>query len=225
MEPVMSITAFRHFHSGTSYAETRFPITPVNNEADPRDAVMYPPGVPHAYPTLGKIGGPISIYYQFVVRGENNFTFVWHNTTGDLHNGCTIDHGVPNCWDDMFPAEHVSANVRQAISSLSPTDLELGSFVSLGFRSTGMRDPIENSALLKPKVWVPIHQTNAALPTSSLWFKIAYQHQLAQIPTLTADQKPEYRWMVDPDDYLKPMVYDPEDVRWAKRRGREDGHD
>jgi hypothetical protein len=225
MEPVMSITAFRHFHSGTSYAETRFPITPVNNEADPRDAAMYPPGVPHAYPTLGKIGGPISIYYQFVVRGENNFTFVWHNTTGDLHNGCTIDHGVPNCWDDMFPAEHISANVRQAISSLSPTDLELGSFVSLGFRSTGMRDPIENSALLKPKVWVPIHQTNAALPSSSLWFKIAYQHQLSQIPTLTADQKPEYRWMVDPDDYLKPMVYDPEDVRWAKRRGREDGHD
>ena len=25
-------------------------------------------------------------------------------------------------------------------------------------------------------------------------------------------------WMVDPDDYLKPMVYDPADVRWAKRR-------
>ncbi len=226
LEPLMSITAFRHFHSGASYAETRFPITPVNNEADPRDAAMYPPGVPHAYPTLGKIGGPVSIYYQFVVRGENNFTFVWHNTTGDLHNGCTLDHGVPGCWDDMFPTEHISANVRRAISSLSQTDLEFGSFVSLGYRTTGMRDPIENSALLKPKVWVPIHQTNAALPSSSLWFKVAYQQQLAQIPNLTADQKPEYRWMVDPDDYLKPMVYDPEDVRWAKRRrGREDGHD
>ena len=34
---------------------------------------------------------------------------------------------------------------------------------------------------------------------------------------LTPDQRPEYRWMVDPDDYLKPMVYDPKDVRWKKR--------
>ena len=50
--------------------------------------------------------------------------------------------------------------------------------MSLGYRATGMRDPIENTALLKPKIWVPIHQTNAALPTSSLWFKIAYLPQL-----------------------------------------------
>ena len=218
LEPVATITAFRHFHSGTSYAESRFPITPVNNEADPRDAAMYPPGVPHSFRTRGVIGGPISIYYHFVVRGDHDFTFVWHNTTGDLHNGCTLDHGVPNCWDDMFPAEGVSANVRKAIASLSETDVEFGSFVSLGYRTTGMRDPIENTALLKPKIWVPIHQTNAALPTSSLWFKIAYLSQLQQMAgVLTADQKPEYRWMVDPDDYLKPMVYDPKDVRWKKK--------
>lgn len=152
------------------------------------------------------------------MRGDHDFTFVWHNTTGDLHKGCTIDHGVPNCWDDMFPNEGVSANVRNAIASLPETDIEFGSFVSLGYRATGMRDPIENTALLKPKIWVPIHQTNAALPTSSLWFKIAYLQQLEQMAGfLTPDQKPEYRWMVDPDDYLKPMVYDPKDVRWKKR--------
>jgi hypothetical protein len=215
--PGVAITAFRHFHSGTSYAETQFPITPVNNEADPRDPAMYPPGTPHAFPTRGQIGGPISIYYHFVVKGDNNFTFVWHNTTGDLNHGCTLDHGVPNCWDDMFPNEHVSTNVRQAIASLSATDVEFGSFVSLGYRTTGMRDPIQNTAVLKPKIWVPIHQTNAALPTSSLWFKVAYLQQLQQMqPPLGADQKPEYRWLVDPDDYLKPMVYDPKDSRWQK---------
>src|SRR4051794_39918424 len=49
MEPVASITAFRHFHSGTAYAETGFPITPVNNEADPRDALMYPAGTAHSF--------------------------------------------------------------------------------------------------------------------------------------------------------------------------------
>jgi hypothetical protein len=223
-EPFVSITAFRHFHSGTSYPETHFPITPVRNEADPRDVEMYPPGVPHSYPTLGRIGGPISIYYHFVVRGENQFTFAWHNTTGDLHKGCTIDHGVPNCWDDMFPAEGISANVRRAIRSLPETDVEFGSFVSLGYQTTGMRDPIENTALLKPKIWVPIHQTNAALPTSSLWFKIAYQKQLDQMsPPLKPEERPEYRWLVDPNDYLKPMVFDPKDDRWRKKHGRRQG--
>jgi hypothetical protein len=227
LEPVASITAFRHFHSGTSYAETRFPIVPVKNDADPRDPDMYPPGVPHSFPTAGRIGGPISIYYHFVLRGDHNFTFAWHNTTGDLHNGCTIDHGPPKCWDDLFPAEGISAHVRNAIASLPETDLEFGSFVSLGFLTTGMRDPIENSALLKPKIWVPIHQTNAALPTSSLRFKVAYLAQLDIMSStgfLTPDERPEYRWMVDPDDYLKPMVYDPKDVRWKKRGEKSDEH-
>jgi len=226
MEPLASITAFRHFHSGTAYPETNFPITPVKNIADPRDPDMYPPGVAHSFRTLGRIGGPISIYYHFVVHGDNRFTFAWHNTTGDLNHGCTIDHGPPACWDDMFPAEHIPANVRNAIAGLSETDLEFGSFVSLGFAVTGMRDPIQNSATLKPKIYVPIHQTNAALPTSSLYFKVAYQAQLEQMqPPLTPDQRPEYRWLVDPDDYLKPMVYDPKDDRWAKGKKHHDHDD
>jgi hypothetical protein len=178
---------------------------------------MYPPGIAHSYRTLGRIGGPISIYYHFVVRGDHSFTFVWHNTTGDLNHGCTIDHGPPACWDDLFPAEHIPANVRNAIASLTETDVEFGSFVSLGFAVTGMRDPIQNSAVLKPKIYTPIHQTNAAQPTSSLYFKVAYMKQLDQMaPPLTPEQRPEPRWMVDPDDYLKPMVYDPKDVRWKK---------
>ena len=158
LEPVASITAFRHLHSGTSYPESGepnpFPITPVKNIADPRDADMYPPGIAHSFRTGGPIGGPISIYYHFVVRG---------------------DHSV------------------------------------------------------KPKVYVPIHQTNAALPTSSLYFKVAYLKQLEQmIPALTPAQRPEPRWMVDPDDYLKPMVYDPKDARWSKGRRsgeHDDDHD
>jgi hypothetical protein len=224
-EPLISITAFRHFHSGTSYPETGFPITPVKNIADARDPDMYPPGVAHSFPTLGRIGGPLSIYYHFVVHSANHFTFVWHNTTGDLNHGCTIDHGPPACWDDLFPAEHIPQNVKNRIASLSETDLEFGSFVSLGFATSGMRDPIQNSAVLEPKIYVPIHQTNAALPTSSLYFKVAYMAQLDQmIPPLTPAQRPEPRWMVDPDDYLKPQVYDPKDARWAKRQ-RCDRHD
>ena len=66
-------------------------------------------------------------------------------------------------------------------------------------------------------MYVPIHQTNAALPTSSLYFKVAYLKQLDQMrPALTPSQRPEPRWMVDPNDYLKPMVYEPKNARWAK---------
>jgi L-ascorbate metabolism protein UlaG (beta-lactamase superfamily) len=223
LEPVASITAFRHLHSGTSLPETRFPITPVNNEADPRDAAMYPLGTPHSFRTVGGLGGPVSIYYHFVVRGDNRFAFAWHNTTGDLNDGCAIDRQPPNCW-----GARVGKQVENAIRALPPTDVEFGSMVSLGFRVNGMRDPIQYNAALHPKVYIPIHQTNAALPTSSLWFKIAYLKQRDQmIPALTPAERPEPRWMVDPDDYLKPMVYDPKDARWAKGRsdGDRDDHD
>jgi hypothetical protein len=218
LEPLVSITAFRHLHSGTSSPETGFAITPVQNIADPRDPQLYPPGVAHSFLTSGGPGGPVSIWYSFVVKGQNNFTFSWHNTTGDLVNGCTIDKGftvatgINNCW-----GPRVAAQVKSRIAALPKTDLEFGSFVSLGFAVNGMRDPIENSAVLQPKVWVPIHQTNAALPTSAPEFQVAYLKQLNQmVPALTPAQRPEARWMIDPIDYLKPMVFDPSDDRWKK---------
>jgi hypothetical protein len=212
LEPVASITAFRHLHSGTSYPEKGFPITPVKNIPDPRDPDMYPPGTPHSFPAARGAGGPVSIYYQFVVYGDHRFTFVWHNTTGDLQNGCTIDRGVPNCW-----GPRVAQKVADRIESLPPTDVEFGSLVSLGYAVNGMRDPIQNSAALKPQVYIPIHQTNAAQPTSSLYFKVAYLKQLDQMqPPLKPSERPEPRWMVDPNDYLKPMVFEPKDARWAK---------
>jgi hypothetical protein len=221
LEPIASITAFRHLHSGTSYLEKGFPITPVKNIADPRDPDMYPPGIAHSYPTVRGAGGPVSIYYQFVVRGDNRFTFVWHNTTGDLQNGCTIDRGVPNCWGPV-----VAKRVESRIRALPPTDVEFGSLVSLGYAVNGMRDPIQNGAALRAKVYVPIHQTNAALPTSSLYFKVAYLKQLDQMqPPLKPSERPEPRWMVDPDDYLKPMVYEPKDARWAKPDNGDDDHE
>jgi L-ascorbate metabolism protein UlaG (beta-lactamase superfamily) len=214
----ISITAFRHLHSGTSSPEVGFPITPVQNIADARDPQLYPAGTPHSFTTTGVVGGPVSIWYSFVVHGQNNFTFSWHNTTGDLVNGCTIDKGftpatgINNCW-----GPRVAAAVKARIAALPTTDLEMGSFVSLGFAVNGMRDPIENSAVLRPKVWIPIHQTNAALPTSAPEFQIAYVKQLNQmVPALTAAQRPEARWMIDPIDYLKPLVFDPGDDRWKK---------
>jgi hypothetical protein len=33
---------------------------------------------------------------------------------------------------------------------------------------------------------------------------------------VSQDQRPEARWVVDPNEYLKPQVYDPENDRWKK---------
>jgi hypothetical protein len=217
LEPVACITAFRHLHSTTVPKDPDFPITPVKNIADPRDPDMYPPGTAHSFPAFRGPGGPISIFYQFVLRDDQQFTFVWHNTSGALKEGCSIDRSPPNCW-----GKAVGDQVTNVIKSLPPTDVEFGSLVSLGYTVNGMRDPIMYNLAVHPKVYIPVHQTNAALPTSSLYFKVAYLKQLDQMNVAAAD-RPEGRWMVDPDDYVRPMVYDPKDRRWAKSRTRSEG--
>ena len=87
--------------------------------------------------------------------------------------------------------------------------------VSLGFGTNGMRDPILYQLAIQPKVYIPVHQTNAAMPTSSLRFKTSYFKQLDAM-NVPQDQRPEARWVVDPNEYLKPQVYDPDDDRWEK---------
>jgi len=184
LEPIACITAFRHLHSTTTPLETTFPIVPVLNIADPRDPQMYPPGTPHSFPTSGVGGGgPISIFYQFVMRGDNRFTFACHNTTGAIKEGCGLD----KCW-----APAVGQQVTNVMKSLTPTDVELGSMVSLGYPVNGMRDVILYQQALLPKVYIPIHQTNAALPTSSLEFKVSYLKQL-DAQGVPASQRPEAR--------------------------------
>ncbi len=218
LEPVACVTAFRHLHSTTPPPDKLqlpdYPIIPVNNITDPRDVTMYPPGTALSYPSSGSRGpgGPVSILYQFVMRGDRRFTFLWHNTSGALQEGCAIDQ----CWG---PA--VGQQVVDRLKSLPPTDIEFGSLVSLGFAVTGMRDPIAYQQALHPKVYIPVHQAVASQPASSLEFKVAYLKQLevmgpARFPL---DQRPEPRWMVDPDDYVRPMVYDPKDERWRKPSG------
>jgi hypothetical protein len=147
-----------------------------------------------------------------VLRGDNRFTFDGHNTTGALKEGCAID----KCWG---PA--VGQQLTDIMRSLPPTDVELGSVVSLGWPTNGTRDVVLYNEALLPKVYIPIHQTNATPLTSSLRYKIAYLKQLGEMnPPFPMQLWPEARWMVDPDDFIKPLVYDPKSPRWAKPAGQ-----
>jgi hypothetical protein len=214
LEPTACIVAFKHIHSGTVPTDPDFPFIPVNADSDPREPDLYPPGIPLTpstppvpgqmdLTTTGGVGGPISLFYQFILRHDNHFSFVWHNTTGPLKEGVGSDPGLPS------PA--VGAHLFAIMESLPETDIEFGSIVSLGFPTNGVRDPILYQQHIKPQIYVPVHMTDATPISSSLRFKIAYQKALvaADVPI-----RPEIRWMVDPNDFLRPMAYDPDDERW-----------
>ena len=218
LEPLACIVAFKHIHSNRVPTDTTFPFIPVNNDMDPREPSLYPnqtslipprtgpalPGQENLQTSVGT-GGPISMFYQFILRDDNHFSFVWHNTTGPLKEGIGADPGLPS------PA--VGAHLFAIMDSLPPTDIEIGSIVSLGVGTNGVRDPILYQQHIRPQVYIPIHQTDATPISSSLRFKIAYQQAVVAANVAV---RPEARWLVDPDDFVRPMVYDPSDERWEK---------
>ena len=237
LEPVASITAFKHLHStNTAPQDTSFPpnvihvpvggvCAPPCNLADPRDAAMFPAGIPLSTvlsigTTRTGFGGPLSIYYSFRLRGENHFTFVWHNTTGALREGCALPNNVPgtNPPQPSQPGQDakgcfgpaVGQKLAGIMAALGPTDVEIGSVVSLGFGINGERDIVDYNTHIAPKVFIPNHVTAVAVESSSLEWKVGYlkQQNAMSIPQA---QRPELMWLVDPNDYLRPLVFDVEE--------------
>lgn len=230
LEPKVCIVAFKHIHSGSVPTDAAFPAVPVANIADSREPDLYPRGTcvtPTSNcqgsgtptPTLpgqvnlttsgfgslpGSPGGPISLFYQFIVRRGPNFSFAWHNTTGPLKEGIGSDPGLPS------PA--VGAHLFSIMDALPRTSIELGSIVSLGFATNGVRDAIFYQQHLRPLIYIPLHVTDVAVPSSSPEFKKSY---LETLDTARVAYRPELRWLVDPNDFARPMAYDPDDRRWA----------
>jgi hypothetical protein len=64
--------------------------------------------------------------------------------------------------------------------------------------------------------------TDVALPSSSLEWKVSYLRTLDAME-IPRNQRPEIRWVVDPNDYLRPLVYDPRNPRWRHTGGRSSG--
>lgn len=221
LEPLACIIAFKHIHSGTAPIDPSFPRVTINNVADQREPQIYPTLTSFTPPTNpanqvpGQIdtrttgvggGGAISLFYQIVLRGGYNFSLVWHNTTGPLKEGIGSDPGLPS------PA--VGQHLFDIMDSLPPTDVEYGSVVSLGEANNGERDVVMYNQHIKPQIYVPLHMTNVALPSSSPEYRLAWlqQNDAMSVPL---NQRPEIRWMVDPLDYLVPQVYSIGDPRWS----------
>jgi len=242
LEPIATIKAFKHLHStNTAPQDTSFPPVVINtpdagvcappcNLPDPRDPAMFPSGTSQnsvldlSTSRVGQ-GGPISIYYVFRLRGGREFTFAWHNTSGALREGCALPNNIAgtNPPQPSQPGQdakgcfgpEVGQKLRNLMSFLGPTDVELGSVVSLGFGINGERDIVDYNSSVAPKIFIPNHVTAVAVESSSLEWKVGYRMQQNAMG-IPAEDRPELYWIVDPNDYLRPIVFDVDDPRWDK---------
>jgi hypothetical protein len=180
----------------------------------------------------GDSAGAISMFYQFILRDPSHFAFVWHNTTGPLKEGFGTDPGLTSPVAPTVPGYQLSLSATPAgnpavgahlfsiMDSLPETAVEIGAILSIGFPNNGVRDEILYQQHIKPQVYVPLHMTDVADIGSSLQFKKGYLATINEaLAGGEATYEPELRWLVDPDDYSRPMVYDPDDPRWAPDPG------
>jgi L-ascorbate metabolism protein UlaG (beta-lactamase superfamily) len=252
-DPQICVLAFKHIHSGNSPVDPSFVHVPLTDLADPRDAgrvfdappvtypALYPAGFPYTPPSnaalrvpgqlnttttgFGGAAGIIEIAYQFVVRGNKNFTFTYVNSAGPVKEG--IGSGSPGLvslaqYNDPVnngPAIALAGEIGKGLFSimenLPDTDVMLGSVISLGSASNQQRDIISYIQRLKPRVFIPGHFSAVAQRGSSPYYLVNWR-ETAQAMGFPQSEWPELRWMVDPIDYFRPLVYEPDDERWAK---------
>lgn len=198
------------------------------NLQDPRDPLLFPAGT--SLSTVMNIatartgpGGPIALFYTFTVNGSEKFRFVWHNSTGDIIDSCALPNNDPTgmpfeppqnaegCFPGvMVNGKTVGANLASIMDGLAPVDVELGSVVSLGYNQNGERDVVSYIGHVKPRYFVPNHMTAVAVEGSSLEWKDGYIAAL-KAANVVPTSWPQLLWLVDPNDYLRPMVFEIKD--------------
>ncbi len=195
------------------------------NLQDPRDPQLFPPGTPlSSVMNIGTSrtgpGGPIAIFYVFTVKGPDRFRFVWHNSTGDIVDSCALPNNNPATGQPYEPGQStngcfpgvtvrgktVGANLASIMDGLGPVDVQLGSVVSLGYNQNGERDIVSYLQHVRPRYFIPNHVTAVAAEGSSLEWKVGFIDAL-KAAGMAPDTWPQILWIVDPNDYLRPIVF------------------
>jgi hypothetical protein len=102
------------------------------------------------------------------------------------------------------------------MDNLGPVNVQLGSVVSLGFSQNGERDVVDYIQHVRPRYFIPNHVTAVANEGSSLEWKVGFNDAL-KAKNIPQDSQPQILWIVDPNDYLRPIVFDldhPNDTRF-----------
>jgi hypothetical protein len=142
-----------------------------------------------------------------MLRDGTNFSFVYHNTAG------AVKEGKGRGWDGV-PED--GQRVLGLLEALGPTDLQLGTAATGNFDNNGLRDLIMYQQAIAPSIYVPNHITTGsrAREGSSLSVYAGYVDQLDLMKIPAAD-RPRLHWLVDPVDYIKPIVFDTANPAWA----------
>jgi hypothetical protein len=225
LEPLACVIGFKHMHSNAVPPDSAYPPAVFNVTVDPRDPQMYPKGTSLTPPSnpanavpgqistqttgSGGVGGPIAMFYDFVLRGGYNFTFAWHNSTGPLKEGIAPDGN----WGSA-----IGQNVFNLLASLPATDVEFGSASSANTANNGHRDLVMYQQYLRPQVYYPGHMTTGTNGVGeSSTQELFYMYRAAQtnMATVQTIYKPEVHWLVDPVDYIRPIIFNPGSPRWS----------
>jgi hypothetical protein len=163
LEPDACVIAFRHLHSVAVPVDPTWPRAPVPSTyyaADPRDPGLFPAGTPLTPGQSGTLagqmniatsggngpGGPIPLFFDFVLRNGKHFTLVWHNSAGALKEG------LGSGWPIGTPAD--GQRIVNIMKSLPATDVDLGTIATADFDNNTYRDPFAYIRALNPKIYI-----------------------------------------------------------------------
>ncbi|NUZ07760.1 MBL fold metallo-hydrolase [Piscinibacter koreensis] len=205
---------------------------------------MFPNLTPYTPPATGAVagqldtrttgfGGPAGAYevvYQFILRNGYNFNFFYLNSAGPAKEGIGSDIDLVTLAqynDPTFPQERkdlaraIGNSLYDLMDTLPRTDVLLGSIVSLGAAANQQRDIILATQRLRPKVYIPGHHTDVAQKGSGIYHMISWKETAVNMGWPQSEW-PEFRLLMDPNDFLVPQVWSPGDARWfdATKAGR-----
>jgi hypothetical protein len=182
--PDVAVSALKHVHSAAEppdgeHHETVITGAPLS--ADPSGVLLHPPG-PSVLPGLdpgGDEGG--TVLYRFAV---GPLAVVWHDSSGPLR--------------ERAPA------VLGTLRAMPPTDVQVGAVLGFNEPTNGVRDPVDYLAALRPKLFVPNHHDFVTEYGTGRAYEGAVRRELARRGSFDT----QFRWLADPGDYLRPLVFD-----------------
>ena len=220
LEPLVCVNAFRALHSVAVAIDPDWGDIPIEDDPDPRDPVLFPPGVPLT-PTNPRQagqqdlrqgagpGGPDQIDFQFVARGGYNFTLLYDNSIG------AMKEGTGSNWPNGTPAD--GERILNLVRALPQTDVNFSTLSSGNTDHNGWRDHVYWAQAVQPKIMTTGHApVGAALQYYSGFLQ---QLQLMEQPRNAWPGFPRSQWPIvrnhtDPTDVLKPEVYTLGDPVW-----------
>jgi hypothetical protein len=132
------------------------------------------------------------LLYQFTV---GRFRLAWHDTSG--------------------PNKETAPEVYPALRRLPPSSVEVASVQGFGQITNGGRDFRLMVEAVRPKELVPGHHDNW-LPGLSTRGELYRPYVVDELNRIPAKARPVLHWVQDPEDYLRPLVWDVRDPQWAR---------